>query len=89
MGLRAGLGGGRRAPGTAPPSRKRFHCAVCDNIFVSYDLKHHYEAKTNWELLERPRSGAEKDRGQVDPHTHYMWTNNYTMNSLPSYIYHK
>ena len=52
-----------------PPSRKRFHCDVCNDLFVSYDLKHHYEAKTNWEQLERLRSGVEEDRGQVDPHT--------------------
>ena len=50
-----------------PPSRKRFHCDVCNDLFVSYDLKHHYEAKTNWEQLERLRSGVEEDRGQVDP----------------------
>jgi hypothetical protein len=72
-----------------PPSRKRFHCDVCNDLFVSYDLKHHYEAKTNWEQLERLRSGVEEDRGQVDPHTLYMWTKKYSKTSLPSYVYHK
>ena len=74
---------------TAPLSKQRFHCEVCNALYVSYDLKHHYQAKTDWKLLERLRSGGEADGEHVDQHTHYMLTGKFSQSNLPNYIYHK
>ena len=60
------------------PSRQRYLCDVCDTLIVSYNIKHHYYGKTDWEKLEKlfkcvGEEALAVEMEEVDPHTKYMF----------------
>jgi hypothetical protein len=86
-------GRGRGARVTAV-ARQRYHCEACPTLVISYDLKHHYSSKTNWDQLEQLNKGVSKEDviselGELDAHTMYMFKHGYKKTSLPNYRSHK
>ena len=74
--------------------RAKYHCDVCDEAVISYDLKNHYKAKTDFEQLKKLRDGKEEklvelELGKINEHTKYMLRKGYSKFNLPSYKNHR
>ena len=58
-----GKGQGGRTLSICPrgPARQKYHCNVCDMSVISYHLKTHYKAHTNWDQLEMLLKGVNEE----------------------------
>ena len=75
-------------------SSAKYHCDVCNVAIKSYDIKHHYKAKTNFKQLQKLNDGkdekvVEEELGEINEHTKYMVKKGYSKTNLPSYITHR
>ena len=77
--MASGSGAGSRCAGLLPGgvAHQRYHCDVCNDPIISYDLKHHYKNFTNFDQLEKLMGGMEEKKvqvtmGVIKAHTRYM-----------------
>ena len=83
-------------PGLPPPlSRLYYSCKVpqCDTKPRGCDLRSHYVTNTNWETVSQLKScvgdaALAELKTKADPHTLFVFENNYTKNKMPSYRTH-